>query len=113
IRKGLMLALFSVTFSVAFAQHGDCTLKISRRVTDSDTGLPLSGVTVNADPGTIQAISDAHGYFQLTHLCRGTNYSIAASSVGFDRTYTQLTLQADTELAIVLHHGTIKLHDVE
>ncbi len=113
IRKGITALLFSAICSLVYAQHKGCTLTVNGRVTDSDTGLPLSGVTVQVDPGELQAISDAHGYFHFSHLCSGTSYQVTASSVGFESAAMQLTPQSDTRLNIALQHGTIKLHDVE
>src|SRR5690606_29452018 len=113
IRKGIIALLFSAICSLVYAQHTGCTLTVNGRVTDSDTGLPLSGVTVQVNPGELQAISDAHGYFHFSHLCSGTSYQVTASSVGFESAAMQLTPQSDTRLNIALQHGTIKLHDVE
>jgi len=113
IRKLFILTFFLTLFSICCARQHGCTIKISGRITDIDTGLPLSGVTITADPGGFQAISDSHGYFQLVSLCAGSEYRVTATSLGFESASTRLTLTTDSELDIVLHHGTIKLHDVD
>src|SRR5690606_8696948 len=113
IRKGIITLLSTIIFSTGFAQQDNCTLTVSGRVTDSDTGLPLSGVTVNITPGPLQVISDAHGYFRFMRLCKGTDYNITASNIGFDNVSMDLTPKAHMQVDIALHHGTITLHDVE
>jgi len=81
-------------------------------VVDSDTQLPLSGVTLTVSPGTQQLLSDGHGYFRFSQLCGGVRYAITATSVGFDSLVTEVTLANDETLTLALHHGRILLHDV-
>lgn len=112
IRTILAFILFSLLLSIGHAQTSTCTLTIRGRVVDSDTQLPLSGVTLKISPGTQQLVSDGHGYFQFSQLCKGTRYTLTATSVGFDSLSTQVPLDDNVTLTIVLHHGHILLHDV-
>ncbi|MGK6351280.1 TonB-dependent receptor [Parapedobacter sp. DT-150] len=109
----LAFLLFFSCFSWAYAQTSTCTHTIKGRVVDSDTQLPLAGVTINAHPGAHQFISDGHGYFRLSQLCSGTRYTITASSIGFDSLTVQLTPNQDETLTLALRHGHIVLHDVD
>ena len=113
IPTGMLSILFSIYMSLGFAQDNGCTVTIKGRVIDSDTQLPLSGVTINATPGAFQTISDGHGYFQLNRLCKSIQYMVHASSIGFDTTSISLTPDGDEILNIMLHHGHIRLHDVD
>ncbi len=103
--------------AMAFLVHAQspCTLSIRGRVVDSDTKLPLAGVTINFSPDGQgrQVISDGHGYFQLSRLCASIRYTVTASSVGFDSLSVEFSPVKDRFLTIALHHGHILLHDVD
>lgn len=113
IKKSILIVIYSLFVTTVFSQDATCTLTLRGRITDSDTGLPLSGVTINAYPGSFQVISNEHGYFLLERLCPETNYKIIASSIGFDSITVEATPGDGRLLEIILHHGTVKLHDVE
>ncbi len=112
IRAVLVLILFSLFLSVGYSQSPRCTLSLRGRVVDSDTQLPLSGVTLRIHPGDQQLISDGHGYFRFSQLCKDTPYRLTATSVGFDSLSTETVLEKDEMLTLSLHHGHIMLHDV-
>lgn len=105
------IALFLI-ITFGYAQQEKCTLTIHGRVVDSDTQLPLSGVTLNLHPNAQQLISDGHGYFRFTRLCLGHRYTLTATSVGFDSLSTVVTPENDQMLTLSLHHKHIMLHDV-
>ncbi|MBK1441460.1 TonB-dependent receptor [Parapedobacter sp. ISTM3] len=114
IKKVLATFLASLLFlTTVYAQTANCTLTIRGRVIDSDTQLPLSGVTIRVSPGEYQVISDGHGYFRLSQLCKGTPYVLTATSIGFDSLSISLPLDHDEIVTIALHHGHIHLHDVD
>ncbi|SEL07460.1 TonB-dependent receptor [Parapedobacter koreensis] len=112
IQKIFTTILFSLFLSSVYAQTENCTLTIRGRVVDSDTQLPLAGVTIKAHPGGHQIISDGHGYFRFSQLCQDIHYVLTATSVGFDSLSIPLLLDTDETLTLALHHGHIVLHDV-
>ena len=112
-RAILIFTIFGLLLSVSYAQPPACTLTLSGRAVDSDTQLPLSGVTLEINPGGHRLLSDGHGYFRFTQLCRDTRYTITASNIGFDSLVTEVVLKQDETRTLQLHHGHIVLHDVE
>jgi len=103
--------IVGLSLTASYAQTSTCTFTIRGRVVDSDTQLPLSGVTLKISPGTQQLRSDGHGYFRFSQLC-GDVYTITATSVGFDSLVTEVPVEKDETLTLKLHHGHILLHDV-
>ncbi|RQP09352.1 MAG: TonB-dependent receptor [Parapedobacter sp.] len=112
IRTALTSIILSLFFTAGYSQTSTCTLTIRGRVMDSDTQLPLSGVTLTINPGATQLLSDGHGYFRFSQLCKGVRYTVTATSVGFDSLVTEVLLKNDETLTLALHHGHIRLHDV-
>lgn len=96
-----------------YTQTEKCTQSVRGRVIDSDTQLPLAGVTLKITPGTQQLLSDGHGYFRFSQVCSGIRYTISATSVGFDSLATTVVPAGDTMVTLQLHHGHIHLHDVD
>lgn len=112
-RAVLLLFLLLGAFGFAKAQVlPNCSYTISGRVVDSDTGLPLSGITINVLPDAQQVISDGHGYFRITQRCTATRYTLTATSVGFDSLTLDLAVSGHESLVIALEHSHIVLHDV-
>ncbi len=85
---GLILLFFVLSFN-SFSQKG----KIEGKVTDANSGLKLSGVTIYVDGEKARASTNTDGYFQIT-LDAGKKYIVKLSSVG----YTAKEL-ADVEVA--------------
>ncbi|MFC7526233.1 TonB-dependent receptor [Parapedobacter sp. GCM10030251] len=108
----ILVSIPGLFVEAGYSQTPTCHLTIRGRVVDSDTQLPLSGVTLKINPGTQQILSDGHGYFRFVQLCSGTRYAITATSVGFDSLTTEVTLESDATLTLTLHHDQILLHDV-
>src|SRR5690606_32861641 len=102
----------SLLISQIYAQAEKCAATVSGRVLDSDNRLPLSGVTIIADPGSHQVITDAHGYFRISQLCPAMVYTVKATSVGFDSMEVEVVPDNNAQVNIVLHHSHILLHDV-
>src|SRR5690606_38225373 len=112
IRTLFTFIIVSISLTAGFSQTSTCTFTIRGRVVDSDTQLPLSGVTLKISPGAQQLRSDGHGYFRFSRLCGGVSYTLTATSVGFDSLITEVPLKKDETLTLKLHHGHILLHDV-
>lgn len=74
---GILLLLFITTFT-SFAQKG----KVEGKVTDSKSGVQLSGVSISVNGEKAQASTNMDGYFQLT-LDAGKKYIVKLSSVGY------------------------------
>lgn len=113
IHELLISILFFISISLGVAQDSNCNLSIRGRVVDSDTQLPLAGITIKGQPGDHQAISDGHGYFRLSRLCRETRYTLIASSIGFDSLTVEWFPESREMLYITMHHSHILLHDVD
>ncbi|GGG91208.1 membrane protein [Parapedobacter pyrenivorans] len=113
IKKILATIPLFLAITLGYSQTEKCTQTIRGRVVDSDTQLPLSGVTLKITPGTQQLLSDGHGYFRFSQLCSGIQYAITATSVGFDSLITDVTPTDDNMITLQLHHGHILLHDVD
>lgn len=113
MQKVFVLILFMLA-SLAYAQS-PCTLSIRGRVVDSDTKLPLAGITISLSPDGQgrQVISDGHGYFQISQLCAHIRYTVTASGIGFDSLAVEFSPAHDKLLTLMLHHGHILLHDVD
>ena len=107
----IFILFFTVPTGVQ-AQTPACTGILNGLVIDSDTQLPLAGVTLAIRPGTQQVQSDGHGYFRFSQLCSGTQYVITATSVGFDTLTMEASPGNDQPVTLRLHHGRIMLHDV-
>jgi len=73
-----LVALFIIISFNSIAQKA----KIEGKVTDSKSGMNLSGVTVSVDGETAQTSTNTDGYFQL-NLTVGKKYTIKLSSIGF------------------------------
>ncbi len=112
IRTIFTFILLGLFLHMGYTQSPACAFTIRGRVVDSDTQLPLSGVTLVVSPGTQQLLSDGHGYFRFSQLCKDVRYTITATSVGFDSLVTEISLENDETLTLRLHHGHILLHDV-
>jgi hypothetical protein len=78
---GTIDALAAVQAAVAQC-GGGTTGTLQGTVTDSATGLPISGATVSAvGAGSYNTTTDASGFYQLTVL--EGNYSVTASKTGY------------------------------
>jgi TonB-dependent receptor len=74
---GLIALFLTISFN-SFAQKA----KIEGKITDTKSGLNLSGVSISVDGEKAKTSSNTDGYFQLS-LEAGKKYTIKLSSVGF------------------------------
>lgn len=103
------LILFSVMS--ANAQSNGCNITLEGRVIDGDTRLPIVGVNIKLSPGRHSVVSDGHGYYRFTALCVN-EYSIEASSLGFDTFSAKKHIHENSTFNISLEHAHIHIHDV-
>jgi outer membrane receptor protein involved in Fe transport len=87
----LLLTILSMTGSL----HAGITGKITGRVTDAETGMPLPGVNVVLLGTEMGAASDADGYYVILNVPPGS-YSLQASMIGYRRvTTTNVVVKVD------------------
>jgi len=85
-----LLLLFGMNVKVAFTQVG----KISGRVVDAKTGIPLVGANVMVEGLMLGSSSDLDGFFFILNVKPGT-YSVSASYLGY-QTVTQTKVRVNT-----------------
>ncbi len=90
-----LIALFITLSYSSFAQKG----KIEGKITDTKSGINLSGVSVSVDGEKAKTSSNTDGYFQLV-LDAGKKYTIKLSSIGF--TSKELT-EVETKANEITH----------
>ena len=111
MRKFLLLTVFSFISFAAFSQFKT----ITGRVTDGDSGEPLTGVNVKVDGTDAGTISDFNGYY--TVLIPQTGGALVFSFVGYktqkieigDLTVVNVILEPDQKLldeVVVVGYGT-------
>lgn len=111
MRKFLLLTVFSFISFAAFSQFKS----ITGRITDSDSGEPLTGVTVKVDGTDAGTISDFNGYY--TVLVPQSSGVLVFSFVGYktqkidigDQTVINVILDPDQKLldeVVVVGYGT-------
>jgi len=81
MRKKLFLIAFTIGLLVLGLIAGT-TGKISGRVTDSETGVPLAGVNVVIEGTTMGAATDVDGRFVILNIPPAT-YNLKASMIGY------------------------------
>ncbi|HWV72454.1 MAG TPA: TonB-dependent receptor [Pseudosphingobacterium sp.] len=111
-KKQLSLFVLLLSVLTGSAQSNDCNFMIGGRVTDADTELPLSGVSITVMPGNIVIKTDGHGFYRSQSLCKGI-YTLTFKSLGFENNVQQLGLTKNETLNVSMQHGDIVLHDVE
>ncbi len=109
---GVMLLLLYMATGALFAQSPSCEHRLSGRVLDADTRLPLSGARLVVRPGNDTLFTDGHGFFRSGKYCEGT-YTLFVDRAGFSDSVLTVSLRRSVSLAVSLEHAAIRLHDVE
>ncbi len=109
-----MKTLPTITFIVliaCFNCSGQTTIRISGKVVDAKTNLPLMNATIGLKSLTHGTTSDGEGKFEL--IVPGVNNdTLFISYVGY-QTFTRLLMQRDlTALAVALEEATTLLDEV-
>lgn len=71
------------------------TYKITGRVTDSASGLPIAGAVVATNTGGYSALTDSGGFYTLSDVIAGS-YTVTASSSGYDSQSQTIFVTGDT-----------------
>ncbi|MDQ3697100.1 MAG: TonB-dependent receptor, partial [Gemmatimonadota bacterium] len=97
----LLASLLALLFGASVGQAQTAT--ITGRVTDAETGAPLSGTRIEARSGVAvaaRAMSDDNGAFRLTALAPGA-YTVAAARVGYQmRLVEAVQIGADAAVTV-------------
>jgi len=75
--------------------------KVTGKVTDSVSGLPIAGATVSANPGGYLALTGSDGSYTLSDVTAGT-YTLTASSIGYDSQSKTVVVTADASADFAL-----------
>jgi hypothetical protein len=74
--------VYGVIYNIFISGSGEI---ISGRITDGNTGLPISGVTVTATKaggGTYQAVTNTNGIYAIANVPSSSTYTVIASRTG-------------------------------
>jgi iron complex outermembrane receptor protein len=91
--------------------RGQCKIRLSGRVEDDHTGLPLQGATLQLEGTKLATVSDEAGRYQFVDLCPG-NYRLLVSHVSCDTISLLLVLKSNARKDILLHHTKVELQGV-
>lgn len=87
-----------------------CAQTVSGMVSDTDTGQPLPGATIQID--TKAGVSTPEGTFRLTGVCED-RVLVTVSATGYDSFQKYVRIKQSQKLNISLHRQDIKLNEVE
>lgn len=93
-----------------YGQNGN--LRLTGKVIDQDSHLPISGASVHLVDSDLERVSDPHGFFSIDHLQPGT-YQLQIRSLGFKTTEMSIELESNSRITIEMDHQGVILHDVE
>ncbi|MFN3530451.1 MAG: TonB-dependent receptor [Bacteroidia bacterium] len=93
-----------------FGLHAQNNVRLSGKITEAGTKIPLAGVNIAIEPGGLGTITDAEGHYQL-HLPAGT-YVLRFSYIGFESKRINLKLVEDKLLDMTLEVATGQLEQV-
>lgn len=92
--RSLSLGLIKIMLLTVFLQAGT-TGKISGRVTDVETGMPLAGANIMLQGTALGAAADGDGYYVILNVAPG-NYSVIVTMIGYtSQQVDQLVVQTD------------------
>ena len=84
---------------------------ISGKITDQQTGLPLSGAIIKVNAGSTATATDALGFYRLAGLKAG-NYAIIISYIGYQTTIKNVLLTKDQIANIALTVSNLLTEEV-
>ncbi len=105
--KLFILSILIAISSQIFAQETN----ISGKITDSETGKPLSGASINVKGKLIGTVTGEDGTFQLTVNKLKLPFSILISSVSHENTEVEIT-KKDQSVILSLSQKTALLNEV-
>lgn len=89
----------------------DCSITLTGRLTDADTGDPLAYANVFVKGTARGTQTELHGIFRLEGLCPDS-VILVCSYLGYETLRFPLLLQRDTSLHLHLHAESFQLSDV-
>ncbi|MGV3703983.1 MAG: TonB-dependent receptor [Arcticibacter sp.] len=112
LRVFICITLLCHGLSSAAQDKGNtsCAHTISGLVSDTDTGQPISGATIQLE--TKSGLSTSEGTFSINNLCTG-KVLITVSARGYNSFQKQVRIKQSERLTISLHRQDIKLNEVE
>jgi len=88
----------------------NCSIEISGRVVDAETGKGLSFASVLLQESGQGAYADSAGFFSIKEICRG-DYTLKVSHIGCVPRKMVLQLRQDTTITFSLDHDESILHE--
>jgi len=104
-----LLGLLIVAGNLLSAQ--DCSLTVTGRLTDAETGHPLAYANVLIAGTTQGTQTELHGIFRLEGVCPDS-LTLVCSYVGYETLRYPFRLEGDTSLQLHLHPESFQLSDV-
>lgn len=99
MKRKLTLLLLSIVVSIASFAQGTGTVR--GFVYDGNSGEPILFTNVIIEGTTIGAVTDVNGFFSITKIDPG-QYSIMATSIGYDTARAQVTIGKNKIVSIKL-----------
>lgn len=112
LRVFICIALLCHGLSSLAQDNGNtkCAHTLSGSISDTDTGLPIAGASIQID--TKNRLSSADGAFLMNNICEG-RVLITVSAKGYNSFQKQVRIRQSEKLNISLHRQDIKLNEVE
>ncbi len=101
---------FSILMSIASLQFAWAQYSVSGQVTDAQNN-PLIGATILLDSGNTGTVTDVNGHF-IIHNIKPNDYELKVSYLGFNKKSSQITVQRDVKLQIVLIEKSVLTGEV-
>ena len=108
-----IITIFAALMMYSVVSFAGTTGKIAGRVTDSETGEGLVGVTVLLDGTAMGAATDMEGYYVILNISPG-KYKLSASTLGYNKAaVTEVSVSVDltTTINFKLSSSVIELKD--
>ncbi len=106
MKKTILFVLFLSTSLYTYTQNN-----LSGTVLDSETNLPISGVSVYFPELERGSITDEHGMYTIHRIPNG-KYKLVASYLGYGSYTTTLSFPAENSLEIKLAPSAIEIEEV-
>ncbi len=105
------LTLLMVLFIMVNGKSQDCNFVITGIVVDDRTKQPIEGASVFMPYLNNGAITDDHGHFKITGICKDT-LTIICSHIGCEHIVKKMKVEKDMELSFNLHSPDNILEEV-
>ncbi len=101
VGEGFSLPVYVEVTNTTSGNQGEAKGEIRGRVTDSETGMSITGATVFINPGFVSATTDNNGLFTFTDLTPG-NYTIDAAADGYNPGSATITVNGGATSSVVI-----------